>query len=271
MLTKLIRFEFPHKTASTFAVKTLKTFCEQQSIKYFINKDFDKENIINSFESQKIDTVCVSTRAFHLSNIVQNFVDKGNLLFRICQVRNPLDMIVSQYFSHGWTHMVGSFSQKTLDMSSNLKSGKISIYEYAKLELEGKSNFGGIPLDEKFKILNDNFDDKTTKVVTYENFVNKYESWIKEICDFLPSEFNMFSFLESMKPQYEKKISLDKDVFYSDPLDYIAKYNIKHGKHKRSGGPGEYRNFFTPKQIKELKTNFFDKSPLIRRIYENQF
>ena len=112
---------------------------------------------------------------------------------------------------------------------------------------------------------------KVVKDHELENFVNKYESWIKEICDFLPSEFNMFSFLESMKPQYEKKISLDKDVFYSDPLDYIAKYNIKYGKHKRSGGPGEYRNFFTPKQIKELKTNFFDKSPLIRRIYENQF
>ncbi len=55
----------------------------------------------------------------------------GVKIFDIAQVRDPLDVIVSQFFSHGWIYTEKNFDDYTREICMKIQDGSLDIYTYA--------------------------------------------------------------------------------------------------------------------------------------------
>ena len=163
----IVGFHFPHKTASMFAHKIMQTVSAELGLKYFSQNqvpathtqlcDLSNEQIcgeevflrgpvrnftvLQSLDGLDIDAALrFSTPASFLN---------GNYK-AVCQRRDVLDLVVSQYFSHGWIHPpANGFGERRKE----IQAGKISVFEYALLEFEGLADFGQDSILDKYNDL----------------------------------------------------------------------------------------------------------------------
>ncbi len=230
------------------------------------------------------DAVAQGTSGLLLRGPVRDFeltdehsLDTANLAFEtpgslldaveyhaVCQVRDPLDLIVSQYFSHGWIHGLNSSIDATI--RQDIQAGKISIYDYALMEFRGESGFGEASILQKYQHLTSLKDLLGARclIVRYEDMVLDYYAWSRQISDFLRPLAETKALLASLKPDYRKFrrnggfwIFRRKQRFWSNPLDYVEQEMRKV--HIRSPLPGDHLNFLTPAEISSLRS------------YEHQF
>lgn len=176
----------------------------------------------------------------------------------VCQTRDPLDLVVSQFFSHGWIH--GLNPSIDPEIRKSIQSGKISLYDYALMEFRGESGFGDASILEKYRhlrILKHKLD-KQCLVVSYEDMVLNYEEWAKQISDFLKPFASVRGVLDELRPNYKKFRPKGgflgfrtKPKFWDNPLDYVQK-EMKH-QHIRSPLPGDHLSFLTPNEITALR------------------
>lgn len=95
---------------------------------------------------------------------------------QICQVRDPRDMIVSEYFSFGWIHPDQNWSEE--DKSWRLEVRKMSVDEYVINQPQFSSN----PLEAKFQtLLDDQFASSELLVVKYETMVTQFSAWVGQV------------------------------------------------------------------------------------------
>ncbi len=182
----------------------------------------------------------------------------------VCQIRDPLDLIVSQFFSHGWIH--GLNPSIDAEIRKSIQEGKISIYDYALMEFRGESGFGEASILEKYQHLGQFKDILGSKclVLKYEDMVLNYNEWANQICDFLKPITPARKVLEELRPNY-KKFSrrggffgfMTKEKFWENPLEYVQS-EMKH-QHIRSPLPGDHLRFLTPSQITSLRA-FVDEA-----------
>ena len=265
----IVAFHFPHKTASMFAHKIMRAVSEELGLKYFSQNKLPTTHtqicslsseqmcgeelflrgpvrnftVLQSLDGLDVDeTLRFSTPASFLS---------GNYK-AVCQKRDVLDLIVSQYFSHGWIHPpADGFGQRRKEM----QSGKISVFEYAILEFEGLSKFGQDSILKKYndlsRLLGAN-SHRNTLTLNYEEMVEDYDSWCEKLCGFLPQIGCMEEVLERLNPDYSK-LPARPVKYYADPLEYVRENQNELRRHTRSPRPGDHKRFLTEDEINELR------------------
>lgn len=269
---KIIRFCFTHKTASMFGHRILKTISEERELLYFSpnnqppNHTEIAAHIQNGSNSDLI--LFGPARTYGVSEMLKRAIGNGHELTDLCQIRNPLDIIVSQYFSHGWIHPMDRWSEEALKVRKALQENRLSMFDYAQLELEGKSHFAGVSIIDKFKALDAPFEGKRRLILKYEQFYQDYDAWSQKLADFLPDSLGVLPLLQQARPDYSKAVVLESGAFYADPLKYVETFDIRSGKHIRSAAPDDYLHFLTPKEIGVIVERLTEACPFVMSQYD---
>ena len=153
-------------------------------------------------------------------------------IYRIFHVRDPRDILVSEYFSFGWIHPTEGTS-----LEENRKERqKMSIDEYVLTQCEKRT----WPLEARFKILLDrDLDPQYDTVVTYEMMVTRFRLWAQEV---LPVFGVRYPGLAAMKWawRYRKEFQSSGETMT----------------HKRRITPGDHRRKLKSATIKQLNERF---------------
>lgn len=158
---------------------------------------------------------------------------------------------MSQYFSHGWIH---PFDPGFAEVRNLLQAGNISVYDYAIMELEGRSGFGQASIVSKYndmKTLQNSLRRDRFLLVTYEEMMLDYSSWSAKICQFIPEVVSARRIFAQAKPVYPAR-QVEDSEYYSDPLEYVRKYSHALN-HIRSPWPGDHSRFLTSGEINSLR------------------
>lgn len=277
----IVGFHFPHKTASMFAHKIMQTVSAELGLKYFSQNqvpathtqlcDLSNEQIcgeevflrgpvrnftvLQSLDGLDIDAALrFSTPASFLN---------GNYK-AVCQRRDVLDLVVSQYFSHGWIHPpANGFGERRKE----IQAGKISVFEYALLEFEGLADFGQDSILDKYNDLSRLVavnGPGNTLTLDYEEMVEDYGAWCEKLCSFLPQIGCLEEVLERLDPEYSD-LPLRPTEYFSDPLEYVRENQNEIRRHTRSPRPGDHKRFLTEDEITQLRARI--NPSLIRRFY----
>jgi len=265
----IVAFHFPHKTASMFAHKILQAVSNELGLKYFSqNQQPTTHTEICGLSSEQFCgeelflrgpvrnfTVLKSLKGLDVDEALR-FSTPASFLSEnykaVCQKRDVLDLVVSQYFSHGWIHPpANGFGERRKEM----QSGKISVFEYALLEFDGLADFGQDSILRKYndlsRLLGVN-GHKNTLTLNYEEMVEDYGAWCEKLCDFLPQIGCLEDVLERLDPGYSQLPARPVE-YYSDPLEYVRENQNELRRHTRSPRPGDHKRFLTEAEINELR------------------
>jgi FkbM family methyltransferase len=159
----------------------------------------------------------------------------------IMVVRNPLDVLVSQYYSHGWMHPlpydVPSAMDKFVTRRTDIQSKTVDEYamEYADELLEKHKN-----------LLKFYGDTEHMLITEYAEMVCNFESWCTKIC------ISCGVSKENTNVLYHKFKSEFTDVNELTPEQIMA----GNKRHKRKMLPGDHLEKMLPKTIQYLNTKF---------------
>lgn len=156
---------------------------------------------------------------------------------RIFQLRDPRDILVSEYFSFGWRHTENRFGEKEHLRREQIKNQTLDEFV---LDEQGASYDLGTRLNELLR---------TSKkpgvtIVSYEQMVNDFPSWLERVME--PFGFAE-SGLRSKKLLHLKYCWKYRKTFSADPRDKSHKRNVR---------PGEHRLKLKPATIRELNRRF---------------
>jgi hypothetical protein len=268
----ILAFHFPHKTGSMFGYEILERIARITKAPFFsqnnnppshgalANVDFDsasglflrgpvRDFAVTENQSLQTDDYANDT-PIHLLECVDYYA--------VCQVRDSLDLVVSQYFSHGWIHSLNSSIDA--EIRRRIQAGEISIYEYALMEFRGESGFGEASILHKYHNLAKlkSLLGPKCLVLNYEEMMLGYSKWSKQMADFLRPFVEIKDELVQLKPDYKglKRSGRfgffgRKERFWQDPLQYAEQEMRKT--HIRSPYPGDHLNFLTPAEISSLR------------------
>ncbi|MGK7931882.1 MAG: sulfotransferase domain-containing protein [Microcystaceae cyanobacterium] len=228
-----------HKSASMFLYKFFQDLSQRKKIEYFSanSKPSNRQEL-----QPDIDTsFCLCPeRTFNLENYTYKNMDG---MIHIMQVRDPRDILVSQYFSSGWIHPDAKWNEQQKQIRGEVKS--MSIDEYvlnASVEL---SSFGKKPLADRYEPMLQltSLSNRTVLIVKYEDMVVNFKSWLSQVIK--PFQFN---------PVLER--ILIERLFYK----YKKEFKPRKEKltHKRKMLPGDHREKLKPETIEKLNNIFQD-------------
>lgn len=153
---------------------------------------------------------------------------------RIFHVRDPRDILVSEYFSFGWIHP--DDEKKNLS-SRRTEIQQMSIDEYVLQQ----PKFSRWPLEQKFKPLQElDLDHESYCVVRYEEMVLDFPAWVSAVIK--PFEFRR---PQKIVARYVKKFAAEFNVDSSESMS-----------HKRKITPGDHREKLKPETIEQLNLRF---------------
>ena len=270
MARAIIRMCFPHKTASMFAHRALQALGNANSARHFsVNNSPPDAERAASYVATSMDRFVLvgPARTYNISRSLSDALPENGEIFDICQVRDPLDIMVSQYFSHGWIHPDRKWNDRRKKIRNGIASGAISIREYCDMQIRDEADFGGEPITKRYYRLSATHKGCHRLKVYYEDFYNDYEGWVNRISEFLPSDLKVRKPLISIKPDYSNSVRLADTVFFSDTLEYVKKYDIRRGKHIRSAAPGDHKHFLTRDEIADLRSTLSSLCPVIGELY----
>jgi hypothetical protein len=264
-MTTIIAFHFPHKAASMFAFQILKKISEEYSVKLCSQNNIPPNHgEIANLKAEDSDIILRGpVRNFTIVKNYQELPEDDYRFFTpksmlveyeykaIFQTRDILDLIVSKYFSQGWIHPPLADG---MPLREDLQAGRLGMYDYAILELDGRTGFAQDSIVNKMKELS-NFkkihSPKLFLSVSYEEMVMDYSSWSRKIGNFISKDFpEIHNILHKMQPKYRDP--QNNGEFFSNPLDYVEKYGESF-EHVRSPYPGDYRRFLSPDQVAGLR------------------
>jgi len=270
MARAIIRMCFPHKTASMFAHRALQALRNANSARHFsVNNSPPDAGKAASYVATSMDRFVLvgPARTYNISRSLSDVLSGSGEIFDICQVRDPLDIMVSQYFSHGWIHPDKDWKKNRKKIRDRIASGVISIREYCDMQIRDEADFGGESITKRYARLSASCNGCRRLTVYYEDFYNDYDGWVSRISEFLPSDLKVREPLMSIKPDYSNSVRLADTVFFNDTLEYVKKYDIKRGKHIRSAAPGDHKHFLTRDEIADLRSTLSSLCPVIGELY----
>ena len=157
-----------HKSASMFLYKFFQHISRQQGFEFYSANNQPPNELLS--EPPKGKFCCCPLRTFE-------FGDEGAYdsdIVRIFHVRDPRDMLVSEYFSFGWSHPTGG---GRLD-NRRKEIQDMSVDDYV---IEQPS-FSSWPLEKKFAPLMDrDLDSHHQIVVKYETMVTRFPEWAAKV------------------------------------------------------------------------------------------
>lgn len=224
-----------HKSASMFLYRLFKNLANEKEI-YFYSKNNQPSNRKEIDENIE-DSFCLGPeRNFNINQYHFNKIDRVTHVF---QVRDPRDILVSQYFSFGWLHKLKAGDDKT----ERELIQSISIDEYV-LKAATDSTLHNL-LDRYTPILEISRSNAPNAVIVrYEDMVLRFKDWLPKIID-------VFDF-----HPVRSRVLLAK---------YLFKYrhSFKPPKteaqaHKRKITPGDHKDKLKAGTIEELNHIFAD-------------
>ena len=157
---------------------------------------------------------------------------------RIFHLRDPRDILVSEYFSFGWIHP----TDETPLENRRDQIQKMSVDEYVVLQSEQSS----WPVDQKYAPLVDyQFDDECETVLKYEQMVTDFPKWCFKA---VKASGIRFPFVATARLawRYRKEFKTSGEAL----------------KHKRRITPGDFRDKLKPGTIEVLNKRF---EPILKR------
>lgn len=228
-----------HKSASMFLYKLFKDLSRERKIAYFSINDRHSELI--QFNSKIKTGFCwCPERSF---DIVGQTYPNLSKIYRIFQLRDPRDILVSQYFSIGWIHPTEEWSDRKKKIRDYVRS--LTIDEYV-LRAAEKETIGmaGRPLKSMYEPILDitKSDRPEIIIVKYEEMISNYKNWLSKV-------IKPFNFFRTIEPLILQKYYLKYRQEFVAPLQE----NLTH---KRKITPGDYREKLKPKTIEQLNEIF---------------
>lgn len=217
-----------HKSASMFLYRFFCELCAEYRIPLY--------SIHNQPANEQAAPANVSTahvicpiRSFPQSPLPGTPGDEHRYLL---QVRDPRDVLVSEYYSLGWLH-----SDQGWDESARRRRQEIQQSSIDEFVLEERLT-GKPPLLERMQNLPRLSRDPRVTVVTYEQMVTDFAGWLEAALAPLGLE-------DDQRLQRRLMRRYDGE-FQPDPS----------GGHKRNVTPGDHRNKLLPTTIAQLNDRF---------------
>ena len=207
-----------HKSGSMFFYRLFKKIAKDNNIDYYsINNKPGNDNLWNT----KLDN-CISCP---IRGVPYKYEE--NLKY-IIHLRNPLDILISQYYSLGFTHVVPDKSDKHYEYFMKrrkiIESQTIDQYCLSQENIDEINNKYNNILNwiEKYK------HKKNVFISDYDNMYYDFKNWLKNIFDFL-----------SLKT-YNETLSMFEKEFKNSNKEHIKTDIKSNKKHHRSGLSKQY-------------------------------
>lgn len=226
-----------HKSATMFLFEFFKRVAEQGRYRYF-SPNLEPPNHDQLGASIDEDFCCCPVRSFDVAP-----AEYPNMqhITRIFHVRDPRDMLVSEYFSFGWIHPTdGPLQTRQTEIQA------MTVDQYV---LE-QTNFSAAPLETKLAPLLESglsiasrstrpAPNETRMLVRYEDLVEHFDSWLRL----------------ALPPFQLRREAWNRRRLYRR---FAGDFRVSNESftHKRRVIPGDHRDKLKPATIKVLNTRF---------------
>ena len=225
-----------HKSASMFLYKFFADLCDKTDCPLFsIHNSPAGENAIPA--DTHVSFVLCPVRSFDCEPYQFANLKRVNHLI---QVRDPRDILVSEYFSLGWLHTSENWSEEGKQRRKTIQS--MSIDEFVLEE----SLHGKLPLFERMKPVLQLSQQDNVELVKYETLVTHFPAWLETVLS--------FTGLGETHHLKRKLIRQYKDEFKPDQTG---------SGHKRNIAPGDHKEKLTEQTIEILNQRF---SPVLKQL-----
>jgi len=227
-----------HKSASMFVYKFCKRVASDCGFQFYsANNQPANEHLATS----GLDTSFCVAPVRHFRQEEFSSFPRLDQTFQIFQVRDPRDILVSEYFSYGWIHSDSHWNERGLKRREKLR--KMTIDEYAAIHPE----FAPYPLEKKFQPLLDLLDARQQAgskhrdlvLLKYETMVTDFPAWLKE----------------AMKP-FGFRFPRMTRSFYAKLYSHEFRTRGEQMKHKRRITPGDHQDKLQPETISMLNERY---------------
>jgi hypothetical protein len=218
-----------HKSASMFLFELFRELADQVHVPFHSvhNQPPDHGNI-------PVDTtdsfILCPVRGFNFEAYSFPSLDR---LVRIVQIRDPRDILVSEYYSLGWRHTDSHWSDEERERREAIQ--KIPIDEFVLTE----AYTGKAPLVERMEPLLHADQISGLTIVRYADMIENFPTWIATIVAATGAQ-PAAPLIELLVNSFENNFSPDEDA----------------GGHKRRVTPGDHRNQLRPETILALNRKF---------------
>ena len=225
-----------HKCASMFLFKFFADVASDAGVPFYsINNTPPDED---SIDSTRNESFCVGPIRHFNQSYFTNFPGLDEVT-QICQIRDPRDMVVSEYFSMGWIHSDQHWSAEQKKRRAEIQHMTIDEYVIHQPQIAKHS------IEERFQpLLELDLNRRDIVVVHYETMVTQFHRWVHSAIR--PFQFRW-------------------------PGWYAAKYAWKYrnefkpageNSHKRRITPGDHIDKLQPSTIQILNQRY---APILNR------
>jgi len=228
-----------HKSGTMFLVLFFHELLKNQKYIFFsdnwkIIKEKPSENLKKSISTN----FCLCVERKFKNRIEDKKFKNMKEIVHLYQVRDPRDILVSQYYSFGWTHSSEGAKNIKRFEKTRMKIQSQTIDEYV-LATASRVKRKYVPLSNK----SGNYEENEL-VIKYEDMVLEFHDWTQRIVAFLKLE-NPEEIIEGLYSYFKEEFNINK---------------IQEGKflnsHKRKMTPGDYKDKLKPETIEKLNTIF---------------
>jgi hypothetical protein len=228
----MIYFHSHHKCASRWAIQ------------YF--REIAKLNYLDFMQDDKTDNVRKSPAHMTFFGNSDYHRAKDQELWGIHFIRNPLNIIVSSYFSHLNTHPDTGWAELTKHRRV-LKSASLEEGLYLTVTFLERSDIGDGTSGPLFALRNWDYGDTRFTTIRVEDFVLQPSRWIKDVL-----------------PLSRPNIPPDWRYAFEAFSGGRPRGEVDDRSHYRSGDPGEWKKHVPPAIVTYIQENFRD---LVTRHY----
>jgi hypothetical protein len=213
-----------HKSGTMFLYQLFRRVARARKIAYYSSNHLEPNDDLVTPQIDHDFCLC-PIRSF--ANEPETLSDRLDV-HRIFQVRDPRDILVSQYFSYGWRHTDESFDPAIYRQREAIKSMTIDEYVLSRQRVLD-------PLKKRLAQLTERNPSPNLTILKYEEMVLDFPSWLEKAIQ--PFSFRVPALIK-------KRFS----------IRYRNEFQPDHDKksHKRSVLPGDHLKQLKPETIARL-------------------
>lgn len=166
----------------------------------------------------------------------------------VFQIRDPRDILVSEYFSVGFIHGPTHLRPSALELRNRISAGSLSIDEFVRdVALGDRGSFGGPNLHRRLvedlprAVEQLSAHDAPYLIVKYEEMIGNFAGWSRQIMEFLEMPHHADKIHAAFQREFDPEI--------------VGRHGEKQS-HKRVMLPGDHRRKLKPETIDELNRIF---------------
>lgn len=217
-----------HKSATMFLFQFFKQFSEKHGFQFF-SENNEPANVEKLLASNQKNFCRCPIRNFET---IESRFDYPTECHRIFHIRDPRDILVSEYFSFGWIHPT-----RGSDLGQTRKSlQKMSIDDYVLHHCTQRE----FPLEKKYSSLVERvLHPDLETVVTYETMVTNFPKWLSQVVPVFGIRHSKWAVMQ-LAWRYRNEFRIKQETMT----------------HKRCITPGDHRRKLKPATIEALNLRF---------------